>query len=335
VTFVSDSTERLPAYQERLRPVAPLQLFGPLEALEHLQAEGGSYRYALLSRPEQASRYLPLVRGLAVHATAVYDTVDLHWVRLARAAEVTGDPVLLREAERFRTLELASASGADLVLAITAQEQATLRAELPAARVAVVPNIHAAVASVAPLAGRKDLFFIGGFEHQPNVDAVQWFVSEILPAVRRELPEVAFRVVGSRPTDEVKKLGSPGVQVAGFVADPEPFFARSRVFVSPLRYGAGMKGKIGQAMAFGLPVVTTSVGAEGMRLADGETALVADDPASFAAAVVRLYRDDQLWRRLSENGRSHIERHFSGQAVRGLLAELFPVVADPGATART
>jgi glycosyltransferase involved in cell wall biosynthesis len=221
------------------------------------------------------------------------------------------------------------------VLAITAQEQATLRAELPAARVAVVPNIHAAVASVAPLAGRKDLFFIGGFEHQPNVDAVQWFVSEILPAVRRELPEVAFRVVGSRPTDEVKKLGSPGVQVAGFVADPEPFFARSRVFVSPLRYGAGMKGKIGQAMAFGLPVVTTSVGAEGMRLADGETALVADDPASFAAAVVRLYRDDQLWRRLSENGRSHIERHFSGQAVRGLLAELFPVVADPGATART
>ena len=119
------------------------------------------------------------------------------------------------------------------------------------------------------------------------------------------------------------------------MADPAPFFAGSRVFVSPLRYGAGMKGKIGQAMAFGLPVVTTSVGAEGMRLLDGETALVADDPASFAAAVVRLYRDDQLWRRLSENGRGHVERHFSGQAVRGLLGELFPVVADPGASART
>jgi glycosyltransferase involved in cell wall biosynthesis len=114
----------------------------------------------------------------------------------------------------------------------------------------------------------------------------------------------------------------------GFVEDVEPCFAASRIFVSPLRYGAGMKGKVGQSMAHGLPVVTTSIGAEGMQLIDGDTALIADAPGDFARAVVRAYQDEALWTRLSTRGRDHIERHFSRTASRARLQHLLALDAE-------
>lgn len=221
-------------------------------------------------------------------------------------------------------MERTSAIASDLVLAITEQERSVLSDEAPTARVAIVPNIHSLRGSVPGPEARRDLFFIGGFEHRPNVDAVQWFVREVLPRIRQAVPDVVFNVVGSKPPDEVLALASRHVKVAGYVPDPDPFFDGSRVFVSPLRYGAGMKGKIGQAMSYGLPVVTTSIGAEGMRLVDGENAMIADEPDAFAKAVIRVYRDPSLWGRLSENSRRHVEANFSESAVRPLLAELFP-----------
>jgi glycosyltransferase involved in cell wall biosynthesis len=325
VTFASDSEERLPRYEALLQRHAALLLFGPSEVVEHLRVEGGSYRQVLLSRPEQAHRYLAAVRAYAPNAQVVYDTVDLHWVRLSRAADLTGDAGTRAEAERFRRLERVCATASDLVLAITDHERAALLDEAPEASVAVVPNVHEPRGSIPGPEARRDLFFIGGFEHHPNVDAVQWFSREVLPRVRARLPEVVFRVVGSKPTREVQALASNQVEVAGYVADVDPWFERARVFVSPLRFGAGMKGKIGQAMSHGLPVVTTTIGAEGMGLVDGEHALVADDPEAFAAAVVRVYQDEALWGRLSRSARRHIEANFSEAALRPVLARLFPL----------
>ena len=109
--------------------------------------------------------------------------------------------------------------------------------------------------------------------------------------------------------------------------DPDPYFDDARVFVAPLRYGAGMKGKIGQAMSLGLPVVTTSIGAEGMLLNDGAHALIADSAGEFAAAVVRLYRDKSLWYALRARALSHIESNFSEKPVAAHLKVLFPVSA--------
>jgi glycosyltransferase involved in cell wall biosynthesis len=266
-----------------------------------------------------------VVRALAPQAKVIFDTVDLHWVRLTRAAEVTQDRTLLKEAERFRRMELACVAESDLTLAITEQERSTILAELPGADVVVIPNIHAVQSRIRPLDGRRDLLFIGGYGHAPNVDAVQWFVAEILPRIRARLPDVRFHVVGSTPPEELRRLASGGVCVAGYVPDVAPYFEGSRVFVSPLRYGAGMKGKIGQAMSFGLPVVTTSIGAEGMRLVHGEHALVEDEPAAFANAVVRLYESPALWGSLSEASWRHLERHFSESAVEQILAPLFPI----------
>jgi glycosyltransferase involved in cell wall biosynthesis len=128
------------------------------------------------------------------------------------------------------------------------------------------------------------------------------------------------------------------VQLLGYVPDVDPLFARARVFVAPLRFGAGIKGKIGEALAYAIPLVTTTVGAEGMSLRDGEEALITDTTDGFAAAVVRLYRDEELWRRLASNAHPHVERHFSprvvgrlvNDSVKGLLSDFKESSTAPG-----
>ncbi|MFN2414822.1 MAG: glycosyltransferase family 4 protein, partial [Pyrinomonadaceae bacterium] len=168
------------------------------------------------------------------------------------------------------------------------------------------------------------------FSHRPNGDAVRFFAREVLPLVRESLPEVELLVVGDNAPAGLGGEGAGGVRVLGYVPEIAPLFEGARVFVAPMRFGAGMKGKVGDALSYGLPVVTTNVGAEGMSLRDGEEALIADTARDFASAVVRLYRDEALWRRLASNAHAHVEQHFSprvvgrivNDSILGLLGEL-------------
>jgi glycosyltransferase involved in cell wall biosynthesis len=167
------------------------------------------------------------------------------------------------------------------------------------------------------------MLFIGGFRHAPNGDAICWFVREVLPLVHRELPDLRLHILGSDVPDEVRALASDRVAVEGYVADVQPFFERCRLSIAPLRYGAGVKGKINQSMSHGVPCVATTVAVEGMELRPGEDVLVADDAEAFAARVVELYRNEALWRRLSANSLRNVERFFSVQvAERNLQAIL-------------
>jgi glycosyltransferase involved in cell wall biosynthesis len=186
-----------------------------------------------------------------------------------------------------------------------------------------MPNIHEVIKEIPPFDARKDLMFIGGFLHQPNEDGVFFFVREIFPIIRERIPDVRFFVVGSDPSKELLKLDSHDVKVTGYVKDVIPFFNNCRVFVSPLRYGAGMKGKIGQSMGYGLPVVTTTIGAEGIGMVEGETALIADGPEDFANAVVRLYTDADLWSRMSSASLRHIEENYSREVLSKRISLLF------------
>jgi glycosyltransferase involved in cell wall biosynthesis len=324
VTFVADTPGTLPRYEQDLKSIGVAVLTGRDAAESHLTTNGQQYRFVVLCRAHVIDRYLALVRAHALHATVVYDTVDLHWVRLSRQAELSGDPIVRARAEELRAIERLGALCSDVVLAITDPEREVLRAEAPGARVEILPNVHAPRPTSRPWAERNGLVFIGGFEHEPNVDAVAWFVSDVLPLVRRQLPGTVLHVIGSKAPRAIARLAAPDVNIAGYVPDPTRYFEGSRVFVAPLRYGAGMKGKIGHAMSLGLPVVTTSIGAEGMELVDGEHVLVADEPEAFAAAVVRLHQDELLWARLARNSLRHLEDRFSVRSVRRRIAALFP-----------
>jgi glycosyltransferase involved in cell wall biosynthesis len=274
----------------------------------------------MLSRPHVAINFIQSVKAYT-NAKIIYDTVDLHYLREMRRAGIEADPERKREAEELATAwkqkELFLANEADVTLVVSSTEKTLLENEAAfSGKVSVVSNVHTVEAPGNGFEDRSGLMFIGGFDHTPNEDAVLWFVDVIFPDLQKRIPNLQFTIVGSNPSERVKALASGCITVTGYVADVSPFFRNARVFVSPLRYGAGVKGKIGQSMAYGLPVVTTSMGAEGMGLMDGVNALITDGPADFCRKVEQVYNDKVLWEKISDNGRQVIENHFSPDVIK-------------------
>ncbi|HEY0383963.1 MAG TPA: glycosyltransferase [Candidatus Elarobacter sp.] len=252
-------------------------------------------------RPDVFSKYRKHLEALP-DLPVVYDTHDLHYVRMARELELRGDAATPSDhaaQARTKELELDIARAVDVTLAITDIEKRILESE-GIRNVEVLPNIHVARTRTHGFEETDGLLFIGGYNHVPNVDAAEWLVDAIMPLIWDDFPGLVVTLLGSNPSERVWRLAQdPRVRVTGFIHDVAPYFEAARVFVAPLRYGAGLKGKIGQSLEFGLPVVTTSIGAEGFDFTDGRDALVADEPAAFAAAVKRLYSDRILWSRMS------------------------------------
>ncbi|WHL19803.1 glycosyltransferase [Stenotrophomonas acidaminiphila] len=290
-----------------------------------LRTHGPRFQVAMLVRHHVANECLPLLRRHAPQARTVFDTVDLHYLRERRGAELSGDPRLARGAERTRASELAVMAATDVTLLVSAAEKQQLAVDAPSVRVELLSNLHEVAGQGLDWAQRQGLVFVGGFNHPPNLDAMQWFIGEVFPLIRQRLPEIRFHCIGADVPDSLRALAAtqPGVQVHGYVPDVVPWMAGGRVAVAPLRFGAGVKGKINLSMAHGQPVVATHCAAEGMHLHDGEDVLVADDARAFADAVVRLHDDEALWRRLSGNGLDNIARHFSMDAAREVVARVF------------
>ena len=240
----------------------------------------------------------------------VYDTIDLHHIRLQRQAEQAGYEHLMAEAERVKKDELEIAEAADLTLTVTLDEKILLEKE-GVQNVSVVPNIHDPVTSLEDLSfdRREGLLFIGAYDHPPNIDAATWLVNEIMPEVWKELPSLKLTLLGSKPIPEIYALTSDRVFVPGYVADVSAYFLSHRLFVAPLRFGAGMKGKIGQSLAYKLPVITSVIGAEGMNLTDGEDVLIAHSKEEYVAKILALYREEDLWNTLHSNSHQAIAQY--------------------------
>jgi glycosyltransferase involved in cell wall biosynthesis len=162
---------------------------------------------------------------------------------------------------------------------------------------------------------RQDIVFLGGFAHPPNADAVLFFCSDILPLVRTRLPGVRFIVVGSNPPPSILQLASSDIEIRGFVENLDEIFDHCRLSVAPLRYGAGMKGKVVTSLSYGVPCITTSIGSEGMGLVDGSTITIRDDAASIADAVVELYCSEERWNEISKGGVEFAKQTFTPEVV--------------------
>ncbi len=151
--------------------------------------------------------------------------------------------------------------------------------------------------------------FVGGMHWPPNTEGVLWFAREVWPFIARRAPQAVFTVIGRRPPATVRRLSSQ-VDATGYVEDPEKYLSETAAFVVPLRSGAGMRVKILDAWCWGLPVVSTSLGAEGLRAAGGENLMLGDSPASFAEAVIQVLSDRECARNLSESGRATVETFY-------------------------
>lgn len=323
-TFFADNRAFIPRYTEEFRALGVEVLFHPwlADPVAFFRERGHEFDAIMLSRHYVARHYVELAREHAPQARLLFDTVDLHYLREQRAAAIEESEALAKQAAATREAELALVRACDVTLVVSPVEQELLAREAPGQRVEVLSNIHQVHGRNAGFDARKDLWFVGGFQHHPNVDAVLWFIAEIWPRVRAELPEANFHVVGSKMPAGIAALAGNGVVVHGYVEDIAPYLDGMRIAVAPLRYGAGVKGKVNQSMAWGQPVVATPIAVEGMEIEAGREALVAADAAAFAAEIVRLYRDPELWLQLSDAGLANIESHFSFDAARKALEKI-------------
>ena len=314
----SDAAQRGPGYTAAVWP-----------PLDTLLAEW-NFDAVVISPWSTAEIVLDQVRRHAPRATVILDTNDVHFVRLERAAALAG--TRSAEAADTKRRELAVYRRADRIVCVTEDDAAVVRAEIGTADVVVVPNAHAEVDTGPGFEAREGCLFVGNFNHPPNSDAVAWWKEEIGPLLARTRPDVELTVVGNDPLATAAAFAGAGIVVDGTVASTLPYLHRARVSVAPLRYGAGMKGKVGEALTAGLPVVVTTVAAEGMGLVDGEHCLIADSAADFAAAVQRLHDDRALWEKLRTNGRNHALRHFGIDRMRsGVKTMMNGVVSSTAA----
>ncbi|GAA4998694.1 glycosyltransferase [Pseudoluteimonas lycopersici] len=326
VAFLPANREHAGRYTEALQESGVECWYAPFgkRAPAWLREHGHRFDTIVVCRHYVLREFLPLLRKHAPQARIVFDTVDLHYLRERRGAEVSGDAALLRTSEATKARELDLIARSDVTLVVSEAERALLATDAPNARVEVLSNLHQLAGPGGSFAARKDLVFVGGLRHPPNVDAVRWFVEDVFPNIRSRLADVRFHCIGSHVTAEIEALSAyPGVVVHGHVPDISPYMDGCRIGLAPLRYGAGVKGKVNLSMAHGQPVVATSCAVEGMHLEPGRDVLVADDAQGFADAVVALYRDEALWNTLARNGMRNVAEHFSLDAARETVRRVF------------
>lgn len=266
------------------------------------------------------SDYLALLERHCPQARIVVDSVDVHFNRLESQARLTGKSEDEAAAQQMKVRELAAYATADMVIAVSENDRQLIRQALPDIPVDIIPNLHA----IPPLPDRTkrqygELLFVGGFRHDPNVDAMLYFCREIMPLITATHPKVRLKIIGSHPPKVIRALASKHVDVLGYVPETAPHLESAYISVAPLRYGGGMKGKVGEAMSYGLPVVTTSFGAEGFELQPGVDLLIGDTAESFAMQVIALLDNSDLHDRISHHGYDFIAQHFSVPAVEKLL----------------
>ncbi len=252
------------------------------------------------------------IRHLFPNAPLAYFDCDLHYIRMLRESVLKNDWKLHADAMRTKLEELRCFIEADCSIVHTQVEYETVQAEVKLDNMVELPYVTEVRRSGVSYEKRFDVMFLGGYEHLPNVDAATYFVADIWNKICHRLPRNARLIlVGSKPSAEIKALACDNIVVTGQVPHLEPYFDTTRVFVAPLRYGAGVKGKLITALAQGVPSVVTPIAAEGIPVQHGNEVLIADDSVSFGEEVVRLYNDPALWGHMQECGYTFIQRNAS------------------------
>ena len=325
VTFIPDNLANIPPYGGELQKRGIEVIYYPYikKVSDYLILHGPEFDAVVLSRCDFARKHTADTRLYAPRSRIIFDTVDLHFLRTDREAQITNNPETREKARQKEELEYDLIDQADETWVVSGVEQNLLHEARPHKSIEIVSTIVDVPGSKTPFALRQDWLFIGGFQHTPNIDAVLFFVKDIYPLVSEYLRDAKFYIIGDKAPPEVVALANEKVIVTGLQRDVRPFFDSVRLSIAPLRFGAGVKGKINQSMAFGVPVVATSLAIEGMELQDREDILVADEPENFARALVELYESEQLWNRISENGLKKTRALYSTDAARTKLEFLF------------
>lgn len=257
---------------------------------------------AWLHRPAIFEKYFPLIKKVKQDIKVFFDMVDFHFLRIKRESELRNMPEIMETANKFLSLELDNCNKADKVIVISEIDKEALKFYFnEESKIITIGNIHQyiKISNSLLFEERTDLLFIGGFDHKPNVDAVMYLYDEIMPLLWQSMPHVTISIIGSNPPEAILNLNSNQFKIIGFVKDVAPYFLNSKIFVAPLRYGAGIKGKIGQSLEFGLPLVTTAIGAEGFDFGLNRDYVVGNTSQEIVDKIILLYQNKEVWNKIS------------------------------------
>lgn len=318
---------------ERRQQVEVLRALGinPLPWLDETDRTGflvehaREYDIAVCAWTSVARRFMGTIRQAAPGAFVIFDSNDVNHVREYREARLTGNQHTMRRALNSRAHEVAALRTADCTLAVTEADAVVLRALDPAARVAVVTMWCEPV----EMAGSPspNVLFLGHYGAAHNHDAALYLAQDIWPIVRVQHPQARLVLAGSDPSPEIFALAAPDIAVPGWTADLLQLFATAGVFAAPLRFGSGIKGKMLQAMAHGIPITASTVAAEGIGLTDGRDYLRADSADAAASAIARLLSDVKFSQALAGNARALLRDQYARTVVSAQLDRVLDLAA--------
>jgi len=323
---LSDGTPKQPE-TDILTRMGVEVLWGGVGMQQLLQLRQNAYDIVLVSRPHNALVSMNLVRETNPKARLIYDAEAL-WHRREqlrrRLGLVGGDP-------RFESeeAELSIIRSADYVISVSEAEKGIIEERLgQKGKVIVWAHAHVANPTETPFDKRQDLLFVGGFKSSPahNDDATIHFAKAMLPRISERIPGCRIIVAGSNPPKSVRRLASNSVAVTGYVKDLRELYDRCRVFVAPIRFGAGTMWKVTEAMSYGLPSVLSGVAAQGLQIRDGEEALIAHDEQNFIEKTIKLYLDEDLWNRIRKRELEYIAKNCDPVAMDKRLSDFLKQV---------
>ena len=296
-----------------------IEVLGPLYFhTDYLSDIKETIEQVWLSRIDVAKQAVQLLHPLLADIPLVFDTVDLHHVRMEREETLRNG---FGRSRQVKKLEIDMCNRSEKVVVVSEEERKVLEG-LTSTPIHVISNIHSIKIETRIPPRNHRAAFVGSFQHTPNIDAVNWFVKEVLPLIVSEIPDFEFWIIGDHLPESIEKLNSPPVFVKGWVKDLDAILNQMRLNIAPLRFGAGVKGKISHALALGLPTVTTSIGAEGMNLTNSEDIEIADSPELMAEKICLLMKNDHHWTKVSSQGQLIAEREFGLERARSALMEV-------------
>jgi glycosyltransferase involved in cell wall biosynthesis len=279
--------------------------------------------YVWFNGPLALNLFYKKMKAILPSTRFIYDMVDIHFLRFKRAIELEPTRISLKKNyKHFFHLETVVAPQLDYIIAISDKEKEIMSQYADKNKIITISNIHYPKINISErknFSDSKGITFIGSI-HEPNIDAVKFLYEKIMPIVWKTNPELEVSIIGNVSEKLDLKL-YPKFKFLGFVESIEEHFMNSKIMVAPLRFGAGVKGKIGQAFEYFFPVVTTDIGAEGMKLTDKKNVLIANDENSFAEAIIQLNTNKELWNTLSQNSVDSL-RAFSPEEVKEKLKTL-------------
>ncbi len=314
VTFLPRNLAWMDRHTLALQRIGVECLYAPfvMDFAGYIAQNAKEYDVVYVTRYKIGEQVIPLIRSVAPNTKVILNVADLHFLRELREAASGNANYSIERAEATRDAELAVVRSSDLTFSYSDVELAVLESHISTgATTAKMPWIVETKKLSRSFEKTKDILFLGGFGHPPNEQAVKFFVKDVLPLVRERVPDVRFNVVGSGAPESIKELESDSVQILGYLPDLDDAFASNRIFVAPLLAGAGLKGKVLEAISRGVPSVLSPVAVEGSGLTSGNDCLVAKSAQEWADAVVSLYTDKKLWDRIGSSALNFAETRYS------------------------